>query len=73
MEPTTNPQEKSWKTNWKRRIILNALALVGIILLSRVFDNQKQFNRAMLVFTELCCIVTTPDSIIIKLLLGLQL
>jgi len=47
IEPTTNLQEKPWKTNWKRRIILNALALVGIILLSRVFDNQKQFNRAI--------------------------
>ena len=47
MEPTTKPQEKSWKTNWEKRIILNALALVGLILLSRVFDNQKQFNRAI--------------------------
>jgi hypothetical protein len=47
MESTTNPQEKPWKTNWKRRIIINGLILVGIILLSRVIDNRKQFNRAI--------------------------
>jgi len=47
VDNTNNLQEKPWKKDWRKRLIINALALFAFIVIFKCLDNQKQFNRAI--------------------------